>query len=412
MARLEDTLRDAFRDRVAVAPAVPALTDRAIIGAARVRRRRTATACAVAALCVALVGLSASFVGGRGGVVDASPFGIASAARSPTEPVAPAAVPVDVVIDATLYRAGGGRVLLGGLAPCELCRVADAWRVPDGWLVESYRVNEPPAPPQSTLWFVPELGSSTPPLVTGTSMHVSRETGSRPRINVAWTDSERLYLGTYSGQAVTDVVSTPAPEVEVPAVGDLGDTRRLYPQAVVGGAVLLAGTHTGAGLGFWDVWFPDRGDFVPADQPQIEFLGTTTDGERIIAWYYPDPASKIGCLGALDLDGFTPVRSLCPAPFPFTPAGVFPSPDGRWWLVTDPLGARLYDAQRVWDGAEPVHTWSLGGDYATEGTWVDDETVVLLTEEFLLLRTDGRPVETVALPAAASRPARIVVDLR
>lgn len=320
-------------------------------------------------------------------------------------PLIAGVLPVDVMIDDHLYRAGGGEIPLAGLLECPaVCRILQIWRVDDGWLVSVYHHNLPPSLETTKLWWLPESGDPTV-LVDGQGVMVSRGTTQRPGVQIAWVADRRLHLGTYADAAVTGVVTTTAPEV---AVDDQFGPRPLFPQAVVGDALVMAGTHTGGGLDFWDVWFPSRGDYTPAEYPHIALYGTTADGERLLAWYAPDDGSeaKEACLGELDPEGFDAVRSVCPAPFPDY-ARVYPSPDGRWWIVAHPDSVDLYDAEQVWFGAGPVRS------LPALGVWIDATSFVVLDgPRSVVGNTDGRPDQSVPQAVGPLTPFGVVVDLR
>jgi hypothetical protein len=326
-------------------------------------------------------------------------------APSETPTVGPAnPPPVDVVVGDRLFLAEGGEVSLADVVACGPCWVAGAWRVPDGWLIEVYQSVEPPGSDTSTLWYVPESGAASV-VVVGESVLVSPGTAHFPGVQVAWIADGRLRLGRYADGAVAEVASKPAPIYE-PTM------RPLHPQALVGEAVVLAGTQTGGGPDIWDVWLPSRGDYVSADYPAIAAHAVTVDGEQLIGHYRPDPRSKNWCLGELDPDGFTPVRSVCPSPFPdYYP--ILPSPDGRWWVVPGPDGITLYEAETVWHGAGPVRTLPRPDEGFTVA-WIDAETFVVLQRSgSTIVHTDGRPDESVPLDLGWEASRFIVVtDLR
>jgi hypothetical protein len=323
-----------------------------------------------------------------------------------TGDVAEGGLPVDVVVGDQLLAAGGGEISLADVVACELCGVAGAWRVPDGWLVSVSQTHEEPPGNTVTLWRIPESGAPIEVMAADGLVLVGKGTAELPGILVAWVADERLHVGRYADGALDEVASTPAPVVEVEPVGDLGDTRPLWPHAFVGAGVVLAGTLTGGGLDFWDVWFPERGDFVPAEYPAISMHGITPDGDRIIADYlrYPGTASKETCLGELELDGFTPAQSICPSPVGYS-ARIDPSPDGQWWLVQDVDGVSLYEAGQLWSGGErTVFRPGAGG-------WIDATSFAVVDESGVVtVHVDGPVDELVPLPPADRAPL-LVMDL-
>jgi hypothetical protein len=106
-------------------------------------------------------------------------------------------------------------------------------------------------------------------------------------------------------------------------------------------------------------------------------------------------------------------------------ARIHPSPDGRWWIVADRFpvpgagrvepGLALYDAAQVWNGADPVRTWSDPGS-SFDGVWLDLDTFVAVdrkTGTVLTLHQDGRPDGTMALSTPGpTASVSVVVDLR
>ena len=237
---------------------------------------------------------------------------------------------------------------------------------------------------------------------------VAAGTPQRPGIQVAWRDDAGVHVGVFIGGTVADTVTTQVPDVDLSGVDW---SARLYPTTVVGGAVVLAGTATGSGLGVSDVWFPARGDYVSTAvaAPFSAMLAVTPDGEHIIGTYHPTKGDKASCLGEYDPDGFALVNQLCPSLFSLD-GKLLPSPDGRWWLVIDPTQVRLYDAQRVWQGAGPVRTWPMAG--VENGGWADGGTALLTTpDSVLVMRTDSAVLNEITLPDATTPPI-VVADLR
>ncbi|MBX6748508.1 MAG: hypothetical protein IRY85_02360 [Micromonosporaceae bacterium] len=407
MSRIEDLLRDTFREIVTTSPATEGVAERAIARGRRARRNRTAIGSLLAVVCVALASVGVvTLAGGRGATVSPGPSGVEPSGTSPTPTVGPAnPPPVDVVVGDRLILAGGGEVSLADIVACGPCWVEGAWRVPDGWLIDLYQSTGASAMDTSTLWHVSENGVASMVVVGDGVLLVSPGTAHFPGVQVAWIANGRLRLGRYADGAVTEVASTPAPIYE-PTM------RPLYPRALVGEAVVVAGTQTGGGLDIWDVWFPSRGDYAPAEYPTIAAHAVTLDGERLIGQFRPDPGSKNLCLGELDPDGFTPVRSVCPAPFPDY-YQILPSPDGRWWGVPGTEGIALYEAETVWDGAGPVRTLPLPDEVFTVA-WIDAETFVVVQRSgSTIVHTDGRPDESVPLHLGGEASRFIeVTDLR
>jgi RNA polymerase sigma-70 factor (ECF subfamily) len=403
MNQIEDLLRDTFRGLADTAPATEGIADRAIRRGRQVRRSRTVGGSLLAVVCVAFASVGiVVLVGGPRSVVPPGGAGQTGPAM---------ALPVDVADgDQVLLAGGGSRRLAGVTTTCELCWLRGAWRVPDGWLINVHHLLPALGVEESALWLIPE--SPTDPanaLLAGEGLLlVSPGTAHFPGVHVVWIADGRLRLGRYADATVTEVASTQAPIHDL--AGEL-EGRPLYPQALVGEAVVLAGTRTGGGLDIWDVWFPGRGDYVPAEHPIITAQAVTHDRERLVALYSPD-GGKDRCLGELDPDGFTPARSVCPSPVgDWGP--VLPSPDGRWWVVKRPTGIDLYDAETVWHGAAPVRSLPQS-DGLSGVAWIDAESfVVVRRSDATIVHTDGRPSEVWPLYLEDDvTQASMVVDLR
>jgi hypothetical protein len=406
MSRIEDLLRDTFREIVETSPPTEGIAERAIARGRRARRIRRAVGSLLAVVCVALGSVGVvTLGGGRGATVSPGPGGVGSSATQPAPPTGSVVFPVDVVIGDRLLLADGGAVSLADVV-CESCWVQGAWRVPDGWLIDVYQLMESSNVVTATLWYVPESGAASVLVVGEGSLLVSPGTAHFPGIHVVWIADGRLRIGRYADGMVIETLSTPAPIYE-PTM------RPLYPRALVGAAVVLAGTQTGGGgLDIWDVWFPSRGNYVSAEFPAIVAHAVTVDGDRLIGQYRPDPGSKDWCLGELDPDGFTPDRSVCPSPF-LEWYQILPSPDGRWWVVRGTDGIDLYEAETVWHGASPVRTLPMP-DEGFSVTWIDAETfVVVHGSGSTIVHTDGRPGESVLRhPDPKASPFMVVTDLR
>lgn len=398
---LEDALRATFREQVANPPATEALADRAVAAGRRIHARNAILSSVAAAVSVALVGIGVvSYIGGTGPVdpaVIAPPSLTAPASARPTTYPVSVNLPASVVIGDTLWVAtadGGGQVPLAGLGT-----IQRAWRIDEGWLIESTKGADPSP---HLLSYVPDSGSPIS-VVSGTAISVAGTAGTGDGLRVAWsTESELTFaklLIEDGNVRLDELVTTPAPIVD----GNV----RLRPQALVGAAVVLAG---GEQLEVWDAWIPAQGDYAAsAGLPLVAPHGITADGERLIAWYQPDPKQP-PCLGELEPDGLTPVpgRSRCPNPFARTDA-VFPSPDGEYWMVIGEKTAAVYRAESVWKGGDPVVTVP---EHLTSGTWAHDGAAFagLTGDSVLQIYLDGLVVPE-PLPSPTGVPV-IVADLR
>jgi hypothetical protein len=381
MGLLEDELRRTLADRVASPPAVEHLADRAIAGAARLRRGRALAASLATAALVALAGGAAvAIVGDPPREHTAIPGPSASVA--PVPPVA--GLPTDVLV---LDAAGRGWILTrdGDSVPLGEA-AAQAWRVDDGWLVVSADGRR--------LWLVTGSGSRTT-LVEGESVMVSEGTAQRPGIQVAWAAGGVLRLGTF----VDGRIDNPVTATGVRAASGVN----LRPWRVVGETLVLAGTTIGGGLDVWDYWTPARGEFVPSGTGSANPAGLLAvlgvSGNRALGISANGPGDTSGCLGEFDPDGLVPLRSACTHTFSVgVDVGIVPSPDGRWWAVIRTGGVALYDADSVWTGASPVRTWATA---AVAVGWRDGSTLFALDKAgtvVTLSAAAASPLATLPLP--------------
>ncbi len=403
MGRLEDSLRETLADKVADLSPGEGVADQVIHNARRVRLRRAVGVPVAAGLAAVLVAMGAVTVaGGWGDPAPKSPVASASPdqptpgpSTAPTNLYAPLDLPVDVLTADGLILAAheGGTHALPKL-PGD---VDAAWRLQQGYLVRM-RVGVE----SQSLWLVPQVAAPVQ-LATGSGILVTAGTTRLPGVRVAWVDDTSLNLGVLSDAAITDVVSTPAPVV----YGHV----RLRPQAVVGGAVILAGTQTGGGLDTWDYWFPDRGDFTRHDHGRsLSMQGRTSDGERLIAHLRADGGS---CLAEVDPDGFLATRTVCPSPF-WDLDRIVPSPDGRWVFVNgEPqlFGSAVYRASDVWAGSDLTYAAAATGpSYGGGAAWTDDGTLVTVDNaQVTTLNPDDQAWSRVLLPTGIVSPRLIPV---
>ena len=318
------------------------------------------------------------------------------------------ALPVDVIVGDRLLLAGGGEVSLAEILSCPLCWLDGAWRVPDGWLINVYSVSGAYGMDKSTLWHVSESGGAVLLVVGDGPLLVSPGTKHFPGVLVTWISGDRLWLGRHTNTGVIIVASTPAP-FSYPA--GASDAIALYPQAIVGEAVVLAGTRTGGGLEIWDVWLPKYGDYTPTEHPRIFVHAVTPDRERIIGWYSPD-GSKTGCLGELDPITFIPSPNVCPSPVG-EGVPIIPSPDGRWWVVLGMHGLMLHKVDRVWTTGDSERLL-LQPDEPFAVGWIDAESFAVVRRSGVsIIHTDGRPTEMLPMDLGDDvAQAGVVVDLR
>ena len=382
MGMIEDALRDTFEAQAARPPVLDDIAGRAIRGADRTRHRRTAALTTVAVIALVaggLVALPDRRYPDR--ITQPDPTGIAAALPS----VVPTAgydvmvpIPADLLNRNRLQLTDGRVFMLDGMGT-----VTGVWRVRDGWLAMSAETYA------SSVWFLQPSGERKL-LATGQRAIVGHGTNARPGPQIAWSQDGQLSLATLDGDHLAGTETT----------GGIG---RLFPVAVVGDGVLLGGTGSGGSIELWDMWFPERGPYKPTPVGPgrlSKVLGVTDD--RIIA-------VVDGCLALLDPVEFRLDRQNCQLHFG-SDASVYPSPDGRWWLVTTLDGVVLYDPVQIWVSAVPERQFV---QHVLSATWLD-RTSLLMTTDFELIRAftnDPSTLPVIALPAQR-QGIKVVPDLR
>jgi hypothetical protein len=389
MGLIEDSLRDTFASRVAAPPAIEDAAGAAIRRASGIRQRRITVATAAGVVSVVLVaaGVLTYQGGGR------SPDRVAApATTSPTAGQSASAPPlVGVPLPMDVLNRDRIQVANGQVLPLsDVGTPIQAWRVTGGWLVQTYE----PAAKLSGVWLINETGARSL-IASGERTMVSRGSGSRPGVQVAWKTAGRLSLATFSGGGLIN-------RVETDGIGVLS------PQSFVGGGVLLAGTTTGGGTDIWDMWFPDRGAYKATNEtyaPLSQVVGATADNTEIIGLYGKPP-----CLGTQDPREATPSHVTCDLSLGLDER-VHASPNGGWWAVTSMVGILLYAAPSIW--TEQQHTGELTR-YASSVAWLETTLVVIAGSEVLELSVPNLTVERSAtLPGAgADGDVALVEDLR
>ncbi|PZF97197.1 hypothetical protein [Micromonospora deserti] len=337
---LEQAVRESLARQVAVPrPLAADLAGLAIRQADRIRRRRTLTGVALAA--VATVAVSAGMVQlgqGHGGprqptVVLGDPY--ASALASPP-PAPSAAVPVapdlgagraevDLLLGDVLATSDGRRLTLAGVGPAER-----AQRLPEGggWLVSGA-----PTAAGRSLWLVLPDGSVSV-LLAGAEEIALTPDGRQ----VAWREGAELVAAGIVGTQLVATVRTPAPAAAAPA-GFVGD-------AVL---VRLDPDRPGHAL-----WRPAAGPLeTGTDQASLHLYGTRQDG--LLVGQVSAGTPRRACLALLDpARGLAQVRTGCGPALSADGYGAV-SLDGRWLLVNGRTDGRdsalLVDLDRLGSAA-------------------------------------------------------------
>lgn len=354
MTALEEALSRALAARAsAPAPPVGDLAGRAI-AAARAQRRLRFTSAAAVVIC-AVIAASVLTIrqpmrvpgAAAGGANLASPGEYVAAVTTAEAPD----VPVDYVHDQWLYLRNGRSLRL------EATDVTRVQRVPEGFLVVEHQSYE-----KQRAWYVQERTGSQVVLLDGVrSVAVAQDGSGR----LAWLDGMAM---RYQESAFSQVY--PLPLVRM-------DTDRLAfggPVSFVGPAVVLA--NGGSGLPTkHDLWFPERGDYVPTWADFFAIYGARSRDTELVAARYT--ASKRVCLALVPAETLKLDESQCRY-LDRRPTGGWVSPTGRWLVVADDRHAQVFDLSDDWRTGMAV-SWAgvdwVGGDAA----WLDQDTLALHT---------------------------------
>jgi len=383
MGLLEDALRETLAARVASPPAVESPAERAIQAAARVRRRRavgfSATA-VVGALALTLsIGLVATGTRIRTGIGLAGP----KSDRIMSVPFATA-------VDAPAYVLSGGEIVgpTGSQVSVRGQMATRAWRLPGAYLVES----RTPVSSGVILWYVPVNGGPRRVLLQADQIAVAPagQAGLPPDQGpaIAWSDGRAVSWGVLKGAELVELGSTTV-------------SNGLRVAGMVQRGVLLTTGDT------FDLWFPDRGDFVPGPTIASHSLVAAADGTTLYG-----VVNGNGCLSRLDPHGFEVLDRTCAVGVGSHDA-LAPSPDGRWLVDASTATVRLFKMPTVFDKPAAAASWSL---HATDVGWLGDGAFAVLTPEGLVrLTTDDAvartPVPVPVEPDGPDSAQTLVADL-
>ncbi|MGQ0839433.1 hypothetical protein [Actinokineospora sp.] len=378
--RLEDQLHDAMAARVAAAPVPTDLTERAVAGAARIRKRRTTGAVATTMAAVVAVAFAVVQIGLRTG--DGSigtmptPVGIAGPAR------------IDLISGKILYQADGGEIPLPfkpGMT------VTKAFRANGSWLLTYQRTDT-----RDTVVVLVRADGSTADLGTGDGSVVKvTENGARAVI--------QLGVGIQLSRAVV---------VELPSGTVIAQTT-LSELVVVQGwsntIVLLGAVSGDLSPVPVDRWDPSHGPFVP---------DPTTDEFRILGRY-----GSQGQVLALTNGGVETCPTVVDPAADFAirarqcGVGLFEiatsSPDGhrlmRW--TTEPDGSQgRWESLDVAAGDASFIRLGVPPTLVQGDAWWESSTTVLVAvgatrqqpTELLRCTVDGSPCTRVPLPPSTT----------
>jgi hypothetical protein len=255
-------------------------------------------------------------------------------------------LPVDVVVADRLLTVGGGSVDLSGVG-----RVAEAYRLSQGWLVVSR-----PSTDEATLWYVARTARPRA-LVTEAEAIIVAPAGDR----VAWRSGARVYVGSLRDSRLAITGEAPAPPGAVP-VGFVDD------------GLLLARRQAEVLAGSYAVWFPARGGLSGRWRTATGVYGTLPDRRTVVA-QLPGAGRAEPCLALLDaLADLAVLDQACDVPLTAGAIG-WVSPDGRW-LVAERTVAEsvLIDVTSAFGKHKPAV--GAGPRANGPGAWTDGRTVV------------------------------------
>lgn len=379
MGLLEDALRDTLAAQVAATPAVEDAAGGAIGRARRMGRRRTAVL-GTAAAAVSMVLLGASVA-----ALKVGPSGVAVGVVPPTAAgveVWSAPLPSDVLTGNRITLATGPVISLDDLPP-----VRQAWRVSGGWLVRTADKAT------SAVWFVGENGSKTK-LAEGDRVAVGRSgRAGHGGPMVAWGSAGRVSAATFADGHLAGPISTTG-------TGNLG------PREIVGGGVLLADEQPMGET--YDMWFPDRGQYVPGPRSTDRIIGVTGDGGHLFGL----TGQSSTCLALVQPVGLAVARYRCDLGLRVGDV-VSNSPDGRWLVALRGDGVDLYDFDGVWTSSVPVASWQVE---ATGVAWLPDGSFIVVDGfRAIRLRANASHREEVTqldLTLAGGQSLTVISDLR
>jgi len=280
MGLLEDALRETLAAKVASPPAVDAPADRAIRAAAQVRRRRT-------------VGFSASAVVGAlaltlsiGLVATGTATGIGLAGPKADRVLS---VPFATAVEAPAYVLSGGEIVgpTGSQISVRGQMATRAWRLPGAYLVES-RI---PVSSGVILWYVPTNGGGRRVLLQADQIAVAPAgqagLSAYQGPAIAWSDGRTVSWGVLK-------------DADLKALDRTTVSDGLRVAGMVNRGILLTTGDT------FDLWFPDKGGFVPGPAISSHALVAAADGTTLYG-----VVNGNGCLSRLDPHGFEVLDRTC-----------------------------------------------------------------------------------------------------
>jgi hypothetical protein len=353
---LEDALSAAFRERVdRPGPDVGALAERAIAWGRAYRVRRMGGLAAAVVLCAVVTAAFVMVVGGAPGPLDhstgtdlAAP-GEYVAVSSPMPPSS-SDLPVDYVQEQWLYLRGGRSVRLPS------GNVTQVQRAGDGFVV----VEQSQGDDDQRAWYVNER-SGVPVMVLDNVRSVAVSTDGEGRM--AWLAGSKMFYQETAVPAARFESTVQPVETDRPVDG--------RPVGFVGDAVLLADPGP-AGPERHDLWFPDRGDYVPTWATFFAVYGGRASSELVVAKHVENRV----CLALARMDTLKLDTEACHY-VDRAPTRGWVSPSGRWLVVADEHQAQMFDLLAGWRSGAQVR-WSVDR-VGSDAAWLDRDTVALHT---------------------------------
>ncbi|GIJ53668.1 hypothetical protein [Virgisporangium aurantiacum] len=377
MTALEDALSAAFRERVdRPGPDVGALAERAIARGRAYRVRRLSGLAAAVVLCAVV---TAGFVVVVGGAPKPLDYSTGTDLAAPGEyvavssPMPPSSsdLPVDYVQEQWLYLRSGRSVRLPS------GNVTQVQRAGDGFVV----VEQGREDGDQRAWYVNER-SGAPIMVLDNVRSVAVSTDGEGRM--AWLAGSKMYYRE-TAVPVAPIAATVQPvETDRPAAG--------RPVGFVGDAVLLADSGPAepgsTGPERHDLWFPDRGDYVPTWATFFAVYGGRASSELVVA----KRVEKRVCLGLARINTLTLDTEACHY-IDRAPTRGWVSPSGRWLVVADEHQAQMVDLLAGWRTGAQVK-WSVDR-VGSDAAWLDRDTVALHTSTGVVVLSPFAPDKAV-----------------
>jgi hypothetical protein len=364
LTALEEALSRALAARAnAPAPEIGDLAGRAI-AAARAQRRLRYSGAAAIVICAIV---AASVLTIRHPIQPAhplvdghdlvSPGEFVAAVSSPEPPTFPD-IPVDYVLHDRLVLRNGKSLHL------DATDVTRAQRVPDGFVIIEHRPDQ-----KQRAWYVQERTGDQMLLLDGVRSVVVAGDGSG---RLAWLDGStmRYQESVYAGQP------EPFPALRLqtdrPAFG--------APVALLGDAVVLADAASGR-PGKHDLWFPDKGDYVPTWAGFFAVYGARARGTELVTARFT--AKQRVCLALVPAATLKSTDRDCRY-IDRRPSNGWVSPSGRWLVVADEHQAQMIDLYDGWRTGMVV-PWGEPTRVGSDATWLDQDTLAVHTTSGLMV---------------------------